>query len=188
MVSPPAETGSSDGCSLGAQTSPFFSRRLYTPIFSFLSFFLSLFISISYIYFYLSSLLRQVNAPIRTREPTRTRTQETRFVSFGPLLARQLATVRPPHGRKYRVSEYYPSRRILFERATDSRDTSERYKIRTSLSAKCKKKKFNNRPIFIVFSRIRFIFPPLVSRITVTFAILHESPYMRREGCAPGAR
>lgn len=29
------------------------------------------------------------------------------FMSFGPLLPRQLATARLPHGRKYRVSEYH---------------------------------------------------------------------------------
>jgi len=106
------------------QTDP--SRRLLSqgPKFPFLSLFplfmwnayLSLFLSLSLslsarLSLFCSSLLRlllrRVNTPIRTRGPACARTHWSQVVSFGPLLPRQLATVRPPLGRKYRVSEYH---------------------------------------------------------------------------------
>lgn len=86
---------------------PFSYRERVSP--SFLpSLSLSLRMSIPISHFsLLRLLLRQVNTPIRTRGPTCARTHRLRVVSFGPLLPRQLATARPRHGRKYRVSEYY---------------------------------------------------------------------------------
>jgi len=44
-------------------------------------------------------------------------------VSFGPLLPRQLATARSPHGRKYRVSEYHRDRERERERKRERGNT-----------------------------------------------------------------
>lgn len=81
--------------------------------------------------------LARVNARryTRTRAHTwadvHTHTRRPRVVSFGPLLPRQLATARPPHGRKYRVSEYTRpacsrNARRKRARANARRETTER--------------------------------------------------------------
>lgn len=77
-------------------------------------------------------LLHRVNTPIRTRGPTCARTHRPRVVSFGPLLPRQLATARPPHGQEYRVSEYHrdhPFERRVSQGARGSAGCNERISL-----------------------------------------------------------
>lgn len=135
-------------------------------------------------------LLHRVNTPIRTRGPTCARTHRPRVVSFGPLLPRQLATARPPHGQEYRVSEYHrdhPFERRVAKALEDPRDV-------TSGSASCRRK---NRAMSAASPRARHQRIGLNRRpvnfffhgTAAAFAISHESSREReREEAAPGAR